>query len=91
MSLVINAPTVEERLRTEAARRGVTAAAYAAGVLASHVGPLGADPVADGATFYATATLEQWNAAFDEWVDSHPRREPLPESALTRDGIYEDR
>ena len=90
MSLVINAPQVEGKLRREAAKRGVTAADYAADILASHLGPQGSDPALI-APFYATATPEQWNSAFDEWVDSHSRRKPLPESALSRESFYEGR
>ena len=91
MSLVIDAPQVEGKLRREAAKRGVTAAAYAADILASHLGRQGSDASSAGAPFYATATPEQWNSAFDEWVDSHPQRKPLPDSALSRESIYEGR
>jgi hypothetical protein len=90
MSLTINAPQVEGKLRQEAAKLGVTAADYAADILASHLGPQDGDP-ATGAPFYATATPAQWNSAFDEWVDSHPRRTPLPESSLGRESFYEGR
>ncbi len=91
MSLVINAPHVEGKLRTEAAKRGVTAADYAVNILASHLGPQGSDTASAGAPFYATATPDQWNSAFDEWVDSHPRRSTLPDSSLTRASFYEGR
>jgi hypothetical protein len=88
MPLTINAPYVEGRLKQEAAKRGVPAAEYAVDILALHLGP---QDEGAGAPFYATATAEEWDREFDAWVDSHPVRTPLPDSALTRESIYEGR
>lgn len=66
----------------------MSAAKQAENILATHLEPQenkGVEP------FYATATLEQWNEAFDAWVDSHPVRGPLPDSALSRESFYEGR
>lgn len=40
--------------------------------------------------FYATATPEEWVARFEEWINSHPKREPLPPEAYERASFYED-
>ncbi len=86
MSLVINAPLVEGKLQQEAAKRGVSAEQYAMSILER-----GLEQRADSgaaAAFYATATPEQWDAAFDAWVDSHPARPALPDAALARESFY---
>ena len=90
MSLVINAPGVEVRLRQEAAKRGLIAADFAANILSEHLGPA---PVTNnaGTLFYETATREQWEQAFDKWINGYPARTPLPDSALSRESIYEGR
>lgn len=41
--------------------------------------------------FWATATPQAWIRAFEEWVEGHPRRQPLPDSAFERAGFYEGR
>jgi hypothetical protein len=89
MSLVINAPKVEGRLRIEAAKRGVSVAEYAVAILASHLEPT--DEEANQAPFHATATADEWIAAFDSWVDSHENSPSLPDSALSRESFYESR
>jgi hypothetical protein len=89
MSLVINAPQVESKLRVEAAKRGVSAAEYAVKILSTHLEPQSATDAS--VPFYATATPEEWNARFDAWVDSHKSGRTLPESALTRESFYEGR
>ena len=89
MSLVINAPKVEGRLRIEAAKRGVSALEYAIDILESHLEP--EDQALKDLPFYATATPEEWEARFDAWVDGHKSGRSLPESALTRESFYEGR
>jgi len=90
MSLVIDAPVVEGKLRREAQRRGLSAADLAATILSAHLGPAQASET-EAAPFYATATPEQWIAEFDTWVDSHAGGRSLPDSALTRESFYEGR
>jgi hypothetical protein len=89
MSLMINAPVVEGKLRNEAAKRGVSVEHYAETILASHLAPDAAFQVA--APFYETATLEEWTNEFDAWVDSHPVRQSLPDYAFSRESFYEGR
>jgi len=89
MSLVINAPDVEVKLRNEAAKRGVSAAEYAIAILLTHLEPKVND--SEEVPFYATATTEEWNKAFDAWVGSHATGPSLPDSALTRESYYEVR
>jgi|HubBroStandDraft_4_1064222.scaffolds.fasta_scaffold3507082_1 hypothetical protein len=89
MSLVINAPNVERTLQQEATNRGVTAADYAVDILTAHLRHQESDSAVTAVPFYATATPEQWTKAFDEWVDSHPARQPLPDSAMRRESFYE--
>ncbi len=85
MSLVIDAPIVEGKIRNEAAKRGMTPEAYVEAILTTHLqfdrGP--------SAPFYEAATNEEWNRVFDAWIDSHPVRQPLPDAAITRESIYE--
>lgn len=88
MSLVIDAPSVEGKIRREAAKRGVSAAKYAENILATYLAPQNA--AAGAEPFYATATLEQWNEEFDAWVDSHPSRRPLPDSAISGESFYRE-
>ena len=86
MSLTINSPLVENKLRREAEMLGVSTADYAADILAAHLEPQAHDLAAP---FFATATLDEWNAEFDAWIDGHPSRRALPDSALSRESIYE--
>jgi len=39
--------------------------------------------------FWATATTEEWLAAFHEWVDSHKDGPGLPAEALRRETMYD--
>jgi hypothetical protein len=87
MSLLINAPAVEQRLAQEAQRHGVPAEDYAVQILSTHLEPL--NGVALPQPFYATATPEEWAQKFDEWVEGHPQRHPLPEDAFDRESFYE--
>jgi hypothetical protein len=87
MSLVINAPEIEGRLQKEAARRGVTAEAVAVAILTSQLDAEHPD-AEQKAPFYATASAEEWVAAFNRRVDGHPVRQPLPEDAFSRASFY---
>jgi hypothetical protein len=87
MSLVINAPDIEVKLRNEAARRGLTAEAVAVDILTAQL-----DPGSGGdQPFYAKASPEEWVEAFTRWVDGHPVRKPLPDDAFSRESFYEGR
>ena len=90
MSLTINAPGVEGRLRREAARKGVSAADLAATILSDHLADA-PSPAEAAAPFYDTASPEEWNAEFDAWIQSHEGGVSLPESAMTRESFYEVR
>jgi len=43
----------------------------------------------NGRPFWATATPEQWQRAFLEWVESHHEGPDLPDEALHRDTMYD--
>jgi hypothetical protein len=90
MSLVINAPAIEVKLRQEAAKQGVSAADFATKILTEHLGPSAAGDN-NSMPFYAGATREQWEQALDRWIGGHPARKPLPDAALSRESIYEGR
>jgi hypothetical protein len=88
MVLNINiAPEVERRLREEAAKHGQDAAEYASALL-SQILTAGAST-----RFYETATHEEWERAFDAWVESHRdlTAPVIPLDALRRESMYEDR
>ena len=89
MSLTINAPVVEGKLRREAAKRGVSAEKYAETILASHL--TSETPKHAAPPFYATATPDEWIKEFDTWVDSHSVKEPHPDHAFSRESFYEGR
>lgn len=45
------------------------------------------------ASFYETATHEEWSAEFHQWIDSH-KEEDIPvlsEQAMSRESMYPDR
>ncbi len=85
MSLLIDAPEVEGRLRQEAAKRGLSPSDYAAEILTTHLVPNSlTDP---DLAFHTIATLTDWEKAFDEWIDGHSVRNPLPNSATQRESI----
>ncbi|BDI31513.1 hypothetical protein CCAX7_35640 [Capsulimonas corticalis] len=90
MSLLINAPAVEQRLAQEAQRHGVPAEDYAVHILSTHLEPLNG-AVALLQPYHATATAEEWTQKFDEWVEGHPQHEALPEGAFDRASFYEGR
>jgi hypothetical protein len=75
MAITIEEPAIEGWLQREAARRGVTPAELVRELLALHQPPREAQP-------------DDWMQAFNAWVDSHPRRAPLPADAFTRDNFY---
>jgi hypothetical protein len=87
MSLVINlAPDVETRLRDEAARRGQNPTELASSLLSEMFGP-------EARPFHETATPEEWDRAFMQWVESHRADSApvIPLEALRREHLYEDR
>jgi hypothetical protein len=87
MTLTIDiAPELEAQLQKEAARRGLAASDYARQLLEERL------LVTEPKPFWATATREEWEAAFDQWLASHDAtRPPLPEDALRRDSFYGER
>lgn len=105
MPLTINAPDVEHRLQQEATKQGISANDLALRLLSAQL-PVPEtvsleQPSQDAAKrhpeepsevplFYVTATPDEWSARFDEWVNSHPKREPLPPEAFERASFYED-
>jgi plasmid stability protein len=88
MVLTINIPPeVESRLREEAAKHGQDAAEYASALLSQALTTGTSEP------FHETATQEEWERAFDAWVESHRdlRAPVIPLDALRRENLYEDR
>lgn len=43
--------------------------------------------------FHETATKEEWQAEFRKWIDSHKGKNypSIPDEALRRENLYEDR
>jgi hypothetical protein len=92
MTLTIDlSPELERRLQEEASKRGIPTPEYARAVLEVH---LSKAPAAgeEKSPFYATATHEEWVAAFDKWIADHAvNGPPLPPEALRREHFYGDR
>jgi len=82
MLLTIHAPEVENHLQREAARRGVSPDEYARHLLEQHLPPRSEEASS------LEAGVQQWAQRFDAWVNSHERREPLPEAAFERASFY---
>jgi predicted transcriptional regulator len=87
MTLTIEiSPEMEKRLQREAGRKGVAAEEYARRLLEERLLPTESKPL------WATATQEEWEAAFDRWLTSHdPTLPPLPEEAMRRESFYGER
>lgn len=86
MTLTIDLPpALEERLQEESAREGLPAEEYARKVLEERLLPAGADaaPEENGDRL----------RAFREWVGGHAGHSapPLPDEAISREGIYRER
>lgn len=91
MPLMIDAPQVEDRLKKAAAKKGVKPTDLAVEILSSQLEPEEVPARGEPRPFYETATPEQWVAEFDRWVESHPKRQPLPVNAFDRLTFYEGR
>lgn len=83
MSLVVDLPhELEERLRYEAAREGITVEQYAQRLLENS-----ALPVGDSSR--AMRTREEWLREFNIWADAHdPNLPPFTAGGLRRENIY---
>lgn len=91
MPLLINAPQVEDRLKKAAAKKGIKPTDLAVEILSSQLEQEGFPGQGEPRPFYETADPEQWVDEFERWVESHPRREPLPANAFDRATFYEGR
>jgi len=80
MALTIElTPEQEDRLRREAARRGMDAERCAADTLATHL----AEPPAGEPSLWDTLTPEEWGRATDTWIARQdPAIPPLSECAI---------
>ncbi len=85
-------PKLEARLRLLASHRGVSAEEYARELLEASMGPA-ENLDQDGRHFSETATDEEWEREFDEdteWLRGLNLPD-LPDEALRRENMYEDR
>ena len=81
----------ETRLRAEASRRGLTAEKYVMMVLEVLV-KTRMDSSEQEAPFYLSATDEEWERELQDWIDEQDTSAPpLPDEALRRENLYEDR
>jgi hypothetical protein len=78
-------PEVEERVIAEAKARGLSVEDYILRVLKENAGN-------GAATFSETATFEEWEKAFLDWVNAErPHHPPLSDEAISRESIYRER
>jgi hypothetical protein len=80
-------PEREAAMRREAARRGLTVEAWLLQV-AAEAAPVAAEPEAQDDPF---ADPEAWIERFDAFVKRYGVHANLPDEALTRESIYDDR
>lgn len=89
MKLMIDMPPeMVGRLHQAAARKGIAAADYARKLLEEQL--LSAEQQ-EVLPFWATATREEWEQAFDAWVESHNHLPELPPEAFERASFYGER
>ena len=88
MSITLDlGPELEARLRGEADRQGKPVESLLKGWIEQKSEPVTAAP-----KFYETATPAEWAAEFLRWTASFPTpKNPLPDEALRRESMYEDR
>lgn len=90
MSLTIQAPEIERRVRHLAKSRGLSPEEMLLGLVEAQLPREESEPQAR--PFYETATTEEWAAALDRWAARFPSDAPLiPDEALRRENLYEDR
>jgi len=78
-------PEVEEHIKAEANARGLSVQDYILNVLER-------DTANGEANFAMTATSEEWEKAFLEWVRTpRPEHPPLSDEAMDRESIYRER
>jgi len=91
MALRIKSPELERRLRADAARRGVSAEQYLRDLVESSLPPEASAPTEEtDRPLHEAADVQEWLGAFDAWIGSHPRRDPLPENAFERASFYQE-
>lgn len=79
-------PEIEERLRARAAERGLPVEKFLEAVIELDVSRSGERP------FHETATTEEWEKAFTDWVNAdRPHHPPLSDEAISRESIYRER
>jgi hypothetical protein len=81
----------ERRLGDEARKRGLTLEKYAALLLQVMVRTR-PDPAEFTIPFSLGATDEEWERELDDWIESQDASvPPIPDEALRRESLYEDR
>ena len=89
MAIAIEAPDLEGRLVELASRLGMTPEEYIRQLVETQAAGEENGGTPTGVHLYETVSLAEWLRAFDGWIDSHSRREPLPENAFDRASFYE--
>jgi Protein of unknown function (DUF3866) len=89
MTLTIDLPQeLEERLRREAEKRGLTVSEYTRHLIEQQL-PARRE---ERKSLWETLTPDEWKREFRAWVDSHDAtKPPLPPEALERASFYGDR
>jgi len=78
-------PEVEEHIKAEASARGLSVQDYILNILER-------DTANGESNFAMTATPEEWEKAFLEWVHTpRPEHPPLSDEAIDRESIYRER
>ena len=90
MTLKIQAPEVERRVRSLAKRRGLSPEQMLLGLVEAQLPR--EESAANVKPFYETASTDEWSAALDRWAERLPSdAPPIPDEALRRENLYEDR
>ena len=84
MTIIIDEPRMASQLKLEAALRGMAPGDYVRRILEQHL-PLAPKEGSNGVT-----PPDDWNLAFNGWVNGHMRREPLPPEAFARESFYRE-
>jgi hypothetical protein len=93
MALTIEAPHLEQRLRKLAEQHKMTTEDYVVHLLEQNLAPTrapGSVPDKLGGAPPSQECTREWLAAFNAWIECHPRREPLPDHAFDRASFYDE-
>jgi hypothetical protein len=78
-------PEIEERIKQRAAERGLTVEAFIETVIDATVNKQ------PGKSFAETASTEEWEKAFKDWITHFPPHPTLSDEAISRESIYRER